>query len=408
MLEKSKALSAKTIAKLSAPGLYAAGGAVGLYLRVAATPGRSKSWVLRVQVSGSGQRRDVGLGGFPLVGLAEARERAMEFRKIARSGVDPVEQRRQERGRSASSKIVTFERCAAEYRRNHQAGWRSAKTGRDWWTTLQGYAFPQIGTMPVATVDVAALRRVLEPIWANRPVLAGRVRARIEAVLDFAKTNEWCAGENPARLKGHLENILPKIRAKVEHHAAMPYAEIPGFMSKLRAETSIPARALEFTVLTGARSGEVRRMTWDEIDLEARIWTVPAERMKAHRPHRVPLTDRALEIVRGMAAIKFSPFVFGGAQGGAIYAMALIDILKKRLDRDGVTVHGFRSTFSDWAAECTEVAREVVEAALAHQTGDVTERSYRRGDALEKRAQLMRAWCAYCGQEPAEIVPLRA
>jgi len=376
--------------------MYADGG--GLYLRIG--PTGAKSWVYRFMRQG--KRRDMGLGPLHVVSLADARVRAAECRKQRLDGKDPLAAREQERAsaRLDAAKSMTFTNCAEAYIKAHAPSWRNAKHADQWTNTLETYAGPVFGALPVQAVDLGLVMKVLESIWTAKPETASRVRGRIEAVLDWATVRGYRQGDNPARWRGHLDNLLPR-RAKVqkvEHHAALPYAEMGAFMEALRAQDCTAARALEFVILTAARTGEVISARWDEFDLGAKIWTIPGERMKAGREHRVPLSPAALALLKRMQA-KGSEFIFPGSKPRRpLSNMAMLKLLE-RMKRADLTVHGFRSSFRDWAAERTNFAREVAEAALAHVVGDKVEAAYRRGDLFEKRRRLMEAWATHCGKK---------
>jgi len=395
---------ARTIEKLTAlkidkelpAGMYGDGG--GLYLRV--TDDGAKNWVFRFMLHG--RARWMGMGPLHTVNLAEARKRAGEHRLRRHDGIDPIEVRRAERlkARLEAAKTITFKECAAAYIKAHRAGWHNGKHAAQWETTLATYAEPIIGKLPVQAIDPALVLKVLEPIWATKPETAGRVRGRIEAVLDWAKARDYRTGENPARWRGHLDKLLPargKVR-KVEHHAALPYGGLPGFLVALREQDGIAARALEFLILTAARTGEVIGARWSEPDLLDKVWTVPAGRMKARKEHRVPLSARALAILEEIQAHRTGNdgFVFpGGKPGKPLSNMAFLMLLR-RMKRDDLTAHGFRSSFRDWASERTNFPREVAELALAHSVGDKVEQVYRRGDMFEKRRRLMQQWATFC------------
>ena len=299
--------------------------------------------------------------------------------------------------------------CAERYIAAHRAGWRNAKHANQWTVTLKTYAYPVFGELPVQTVDLGLVLKAVEPIWTAKPETASRLRGRIESVLGWATTRGYRAGDNPARSKDHLENLLPA-RSKVagvSHHAALPYAEIGAFIALLRRQEGIAARAFEFVILTVSRTSEVLGARWGEIDLAARLWTVPASRMKAGKEHRVPLGERALAIIGGLP--KVNDFVFPGARGGGLGQMALLQVLR-RMGRGDLTVHGFRSSFSDWCAERTAFPAEVREMALAHAVGDKVEAEYRRGDLFAKRRQLAEAWERFA-EAPAsdgEVVSIRS
>jgi integrase len=311
-------------------------------------------------------------------------------------GVDPIAQRDVERQqqRLEAARAQTFDQCAAAYIAAHRAGWKNVKHAEQWENTLAAYASPAFGALPVADIDTAAVMRALGPIWNTKTETASRVRGRIEKVLDWATVQGFRTGENPARWRGHLDKLLPKRSKvqKVQHHPALPYAEAPAFMAKLRAQEGIAARALEFLILTATRTGEVIGARWDEFDLEAGSWTIPAERMKAGKEHEVPLSARALEIVQGLAKMRPGSYVFPGRRPrDPLSNMALLALLK-RMGRSDLTAHGFRSTFSDWAHETTNFPSEVIEMALAHTIRNKVEAAYRRGNLREKRRELMDAW----------------
>jgi integrase len=390
--------------------LYADGG--GLYLQV--TPGNnhhiSKSWIFRF-AGGNGKERYMGLGSFDTVGLDEAREKAGECRKLRDQGKDPIETRTAQRASAAAerAKAMTFEQCAERYIAAHRAGWRNPKHASQWQNTLATYVSPTLGRLPVQAVDVGLVTKVLEPIWSTKPETASRVRGRIEAVLDWAAARGFREADNPARWKGRLDKLLPrrsKVRA-VQHHAALPYPEIGAFICALRERPATAARALEFAILTAARTGEVLGARWSEIDLRAKVWTVPASRMKSGREHRVPLSDAAIAVLQEMHGLRENDHVFPGDRREALSDMALLMLLR-RMNRSDLTAHGFRSTFRDWAAECTNFPNEVVEMALAHAVSDKVEAAYRRGDLFEKRRKVMDAWASYCARSeaPGKLVAL--
>jgi len=396
-------LSAIKVTKATKPGLYADGG--GLYLRIG--PTGAKSWVYRFMLDG--KRRDMGLGPLHTITLADARAKAVECRKQRLDGTDPVLARDAVRAaqRLETAKGMTFQECAIAYIDAHQAGWRNAKHRQQWPNTLKTYAYPLFGSLPVQAVDLPLVLKAIEPIWTEKPETASRLRGRIEAVLDWASVRGYRRGDNPARWRGHLDSLLPsksKVRA-VEHHSALPYDQMGAFMETLRAQEGISARALEFTILTAARTSEAIGATWDEIDLQAKLWTIPANRIKAGREHRVPLSVPALAILEAMQAVKTNDFVFPGNKADKpLSGMALLMLLR-RMKRGDLTAHGFRSTFRDWAAERTNFPRDVAEMALAHTVGDKVEAAYRRGDLIEKRRQLAEAWAKFCGTvQPAGIV----
>jgi integrase len=326
--------------------------------------------------------------------------------------IDPIEVRREQRDqkRLEAAKSMTFDGCAAAYIDAHKPGWRNAKHVDQWCNTLATYVGPVFGSLPVQAVDVGLVMKVLEPIWTTKPETASRLRGRIEAVLDWATVRGYRKGENPARWRGHLDKLLParsRVR-KVEHHPALGYDELSDFIAVLRDQEGIAARALEFLILTATRTGEVIGTRWDEIDLEEKVWVVPAARMKANREHRVPLSMPAMVILGEMREIRESDFVFpGGKKDKPLSNMAMLAVLK-RIDRSDLTAHGFRSSFRDWAAERTNFPREVAEMALAHAIGDKVEAAYRRGDLFQKRHQLMDSWARFCEttRSQGEIVPI--
>jgi integrase len=404
-VERLTALQAK---RASGPGLL--GDGKGLYLRVG--EGGAKSWVLRYMLDG--RAREMGLGSYYDLNLAEARERARGFRRMVKDGVDPIDNRRAERDarRAERAKVMTFRQCADVYVAAHQAGWRNRKHAAQWPSTLSAYVYPHFGDLPVQTIDTGLVMKALEPIWLERPETAGRVRGRIESILDWATARGYRQGENPARWQGHLENLLPrksKVR-RVRHHPALPYAELGIFMADLRQQNGIAARALEFTILTAARTGEVIGARWDEINLTEKLWVVPSARMKAGQEHRVPLPPAALAILEAMRAIRTGNFIFSNTRGGQPISNMAMTMTLRRMGRSGLTVHGFRSSFRDWAAERTNFPREVAEMALAHTVSDKVEAAYRRGDLYSKRAQLMAAWARFCSASAvlSDIVPLSA
>jgi integrase len=384
-------------------GTYADGG--NLYLQVTAgtadasgKPSLRKSWVFRW--AEDGKDRYMGLGAVHTVSLAEAREKAREARKLRVEGIDPIEHRNAQRAaaRLERAKAITFDECRDRYITAHQAGWRSVKHVSEWRTTLQAYVSPIFGKLPDQSIDVPLVMLALEPIWNKIPHTANRIRGRIERILDWATVRGYRQGENPARWRRHLDHLLPgvsKVRA-AGHYPALPYSEIGTFMAELKSHGGGSSCALAFLILTAARSGEVLGASWDEIDFEARLWTIPAARMKSHREHRVPLSEPACEILKRQADMRENELVFPGRtrqlNNRGFYH------LFQRMGREGLTVHGFRSTFRDWAAEQTNFSREVCEMALAHAVSDKTEAAYRRGDMFEKRRQLMEAWAEYCGK----------
>jgi len=387
-------LTARMVKALDQPGAYADGG--GLYLRVR-TDG-SKVWTFRYMRDG--RAREMSLGPVRVVSLKDAREKAGKQRSLLVDGIDPIAARRADRGKR--KQVPTFRQACVLYIGTHGQSWRNAKHRAQWESTLKIYTYSVIGDMPVSDVDTGAVMKVLEPIWHEKPETASRLRGRIERVLDWAAVRGDRWGDNPARWRGHLQALLPaktKVRS-VKHFRALPWQDMPAFMAALRERGGISPRALEYAILTAARSGEVRLATWDEIDLDARLWTIPAERMKARKEHRVPLCDRSVAILEGMKPYADGELIFPGQKRGRPMSdMSLAAVLKRM--QIGATVHGFRSTFRDWAAETTNFPREVAEHALAHSLPDKVEAAYRRGDLFDKRRKMMDAWAAYCERKPA-------
>ena len=372
--------------------MYADGG--GLYLRVA--EGGSKQWVYRYTTNG--RNRDMGLGPVRLLTLAEARERAREAGKLRLDDIDPIAHKHAQRGAAivAAAGTKTFKECAEGFIRDNEKKWTHPKHRHDWQRTLERFVFPVLGNLPVASIDTPLVLKVIKPLWERVPETASRVRGRIEAVLGWATVHHYRTGDNPARWRQHLQHALPSRSeiAKIEHHAALPYLQVANFMQALRKETGIPARALQFITLTAARLGEAINATWQEIDLDAKTWTIPAERMKADQEHKVPLSDAALAVLKDMP--QQSDYVFPGFKLGRPLGGDVLRELLKKLAGDAVTVHGLRSTFRDWAGDCTSFPNELAEMALAHAIPNAVEAAYRRGDMFEKRRQLMAAWADYC------------
>jgi len=385
-------LTALGVKRLTKPGHHGDGG--GLYFRIA--DGR-RSWMFRYKTNGV--QHWLGLGPDGDFSLAEAREAARECRRQLKAGIDPLEARKAAKAAALELIGQTFEAVADKYIEAHKAGWRNEKHGDQWKATLKAYAYPVIGKKPVAAVTVADVLEILEPIWREKSETASRLRGRVENVLDYAKTRGWRAGENPARWKGHLDHLLParaKI-AKVQHHAALPWADLPAVMGKLAAATATSSLCLRFTVLTAARSGEARGARWNEIDMAGKIWTIPGARMKAGQPHRVPLSDAALAVLTATEPLRKAPdgLVFPG--GKTNHPLSDVAVSKALAGvAAGVTVHGMRSTFRDWAAESTAYPREVAEGALAHTNRDKVEAAYRRSDLFDQRARMMAQWAAFC------------
>jgi integrase len=370
----------------------------GLYF--VSRPPNGASWMFRF--SRHGKDRWMGLGEYPTVTLADARTRADDARRLLLDNIDPIEHRRQRRAqvKLETARRVTFAECAGQYIASHQAGWRNPKHRQQWDSTLKTYAYPTLSGLSVTAVDTGLVVKVLQPIWTTKPETASRLRGRIESILDWATARGFRQGDNPARWRGHLENLLPhhsKVR-RVVHHAALSYAELPDFLTKLRAQEGIAARALEFAILTAARTGEVIGARWAEINLTNRLWTIPADRMKAGKEHRVPLSPRARELLEAIKPSKVDgeAFVFTGSKAARPLSNMAFLMLLRRMERGNLTAHGFRSTFRDWGAEKTNFPNDVCEMALAHTVGSKVEAAYRRGDMFDKRRKLMDAWAAFC------------
>jgi integrase len=390
-------------ARTKTPGRF--GDGHGLWLVV--SPSGARRWVFRFTINKVVS--ELGLGSADVVSLAEARQAAHEARKLSKAGISPVaEKQRVKKAEAAAKAKPTFGKIADALIATKQSESRNERHRAQWRQTLQVDA-AALYPIPVDQIDTQAVLAVLTPLWQAKPETASRLRGRIEAVLNAAKAKKHRSGENPATWRHHLEYLLPKRQKIDSHHAALPYDDVPAFVAKLRAIDSVAALALEFCILTAARSGEVLGARWSEIDIAAKVWTVPAERMKTAKEHRVPLADRALEILEKLSKARVDEFVFPGAiRGRSVSATAMRNCVS-RLAADGATIHGFRSSFRDWCGEETHYPREIAEAALAHVTGDQVERAYRRGDALEKRRSLMQAWAAYLTAPAAadNVVPLR-
>ena len=390
---KAEAALEAGIPKL-APGRHGFGG--GLWLEVAG----GHSWGHRYMTAG--KARSMGLGAWPAVPLARAREKVAANRALLDAGIDPIDERRRKKatGALARARAITFDAAAEAYIAGNEAKWRNPKNKGQWRSSLKSYASPILGRLPLADITTDHVVRVLRPIWQTKAETAARARGRVEAVLAFGIAQGWCAEPNVARWHNHLQMILPP-RSKVTPvipHAALDWRDLPAFMAQLREQDGFGARALEFTILTAARSGEVRGATWDEIDLAAALWTVPTGRMKANRPHVVPLSGAALAVLHAARALRgTSEYVFPGMKADRpLSDMALLAVLK-RLGRTDITTHGFRATFKTWASDATEFSREIIEASLAHVVGDRAEQAYMRGSWLERRRGLMTAWSAYAG-----------
>lgn len=377
--------------------------------------GNARGWIFRFTLNG--KAREMGLGSFPAVSLVQARKLAAQCREVLRSGIDPIDHRAQA-ARAAALKaagVPTFTQAAARYIRAHRAGWKNPKHARQWCATLKTYARPIIGRTPVDAIGTEDVLRVLQPVWTTKTETAKRVQGRIESVLDFAAARQWRDQSNPARWRGHLDKLLPRPSrvATVEHHPAMPYGEVPAFMVELEAADGCAALALRFLILTACRTGEVLGAEWGEIDMDAAVWTIPAERMKAKREHRVPLTQPALDVLWTLPRIARNPYVFPGTRDGRpLSSMALLQLMRRLGygvggDRGDYVTHGFRSTFRDWSGEVSTFPRDVCEMALAHVIQNKVEAAYRRGDLFDKRRKLMTAWADWCGKGTgAKVLPI--
>ena len=382
------------------PGAYADGD--GLYLKIGTTG--AASWQYRYQMNG--KRRMMGLGSCATVGLAEARDKAADARKQVKQGIDPLEVKEAEQT-AVEAKATTFRELATEYIADHRPGWRNAKHGQQWENTLAQYAFPKIGDKPIAEISTEDVLRILKKLWTEKPETASRLRNRIELVIDAGRAKGLSTAANPAAWRGHLDKLLPKrTKASKGHHAAMDYRELPAFYKRLTEDRdSLSSVALQITILTACRTSEVLLADWSEFDLDNRLWTIPGERMKAGKPHRVPLTDEVLKLLQG---IKGEGYVFPGARQGRPLSNMAMTMVLRRLGHPELTVHGFRSTFRDWCAEETHYPNIVAEQALAHTVGNAVEAAYRRGDLLDKRRALMADWATYCTTKPAaNVIPLR-
>ena len=390
-------------------GVYPDG--AGLYLNV--TIGGSKSWLYRYMLNGKAHW--LGLGSYPDVTLAEAREKAAECRKMVRQGTDPLAEKRQQTSviRASLAKSILFAKAAEQFIDAHKSGWKNVKHADQWRNTLETYANPIIGKVEVSMIDTGHIMRILEKdnFWNEKTETASRVRGRIESVLDWATVRKYRSGDNPARWKGHLDKLLPartKVK-KIEHHAALPWQDMGAFMTDLRDQAGVAARAVEFAILTATRSGEVRGATWAEIDPDSGVWIIPPERMKAKKEHRVPLSGKALDLLKKQKAEYPGDLVFPGMKEKKPLSDMSLTAVLRRMERNEITVHGFRSSFRDWAAESTGYPNEMVEMALAHTIGNKVEAAYRRGDLFEKRRHMMQTWSDFCDTitKAGEVVPLR-
>jgi integrase len=436
MPKKAPELAPSQVRRIKRPGLHAVGGVNGLCLNV--TPTGAKSWIQRIIVGG--RRRELGIGSYPTVTLEQARQRAREVREQVWRGEDPTAARKalHDAMRAAEAKRLTFAEAAKQCHRAKAHEFRSDRHAQNWINSLTMYANPVIGRMPVDQIEQPHIIGVLNrarcakchaeqkddasecykaschgpvdpPIWTNKTETARRVRQRMEAVLAWATVSGHRNGDNPAAWKGNLEHVLgnPSKVRKVKHYAALPWQDMPDFMTNLRQREGMGARALEFAILTAARSGEVRLATWDEIDINAKLWTIPESRMKAGRAHKVPLSDPAVKLLKALPRFGESPYVFPAARGGVLSDMS-ISAVCRRMEVNAVP-HGFRSTFKDWCRSSTSYPDEVSELALAHVSSDATRAAYARDELLPKRANLMRDWARFCGivQTKGSVTPIR-
>lgn len=391
-------LTALKIKQKLKPGLYSDG--LGLYLQVRSDT--SKSWIFRYRANG--KLRDMGLGPLHSLSLAEAREKAAACRSMRLNGLDPIEERRKKKQSETAdaAPVITFAQCAEAYIAAHRASWKNGKHAEQWSSTLKTYAYPVFRDTPVSAINKDLVYKVLQPIWNTKNETASRLRGRIERVMAWAGAMGYRSGDNPALWKGHLEFLLAKRSsvAPIVHHAAMPINDTPAFIGLLQRQETVTAYAFEFCILTATRTSETIGMRWDEIDDNGTMWTIPGERMKAGRDHRVPLSDRAQAIIAKMKKIHISDFVFPGRVADRpLSTMAFLELLR-RLGCTDITAHGFRSTFRDWAAERTDFPNEVVEMALAHTISNKVEAAYRRGDLFEKRRALAQTWADFCASLP--------
>jgi len=406
MAKKSKQLTALKVKKLKEAKSYPDGD--GLYLQISKSG--NKTWFYRYQKAGKDHKH--GLGSYPTVTLDRARNKARACNVLRDKGIDPIEHKKQQVLDEELEKLkgITFEKCAIAYIDAHKAGWKNRKHEQQWRNTLKTYAYPYIGKLAVKSIDTGLVLKVLEPIWNEKTETATRVRQRIENILDWAKVRKYRSGENPALWRGHLDKILPKPTkvTKVKHFNAMPYVNVPKYFKKLRKTETLAAKSLAFIILTASRNGEARGATWDEIDLKKGVWELPSERMKADRPHRVPLSKEAIKVLKEAKKLSRGEYVFSGLKKDKPISEATIRNLIKT-DHSDVTIHGFRSSFRDWCAEMTNYPREVAEAALAHTLKDKTEAAYQRGDIFVKRKKLMDAWASYCQKinKKATVTPIR-
>jgi len=409
MPKKAKNLSAVEVSRIITPGRHAVGTVAGLLL--ACSPSGARSWIFRTKVGG--KRRSMGLGGYPDVTLAMAREKARNIKEIVASGIDPLEEKRKRKDalRKEQMKYLTFSEAARQCHKKKAKEFKNAKHINDWISSINRYANPVIGNLPVSEIDLPEILSILKPIWNEKPDTANRVRLRIEQILNWATVSEYRTGDNPARWEGNLKEVLAKPSAlkKKTHFKALPWDQIGAFMVELRKRPAMTARALEWIILTACRSGECRGATWDEIDIKNKIWIIPAERMKMKVEHRVPLCVDAIKLLESLPRLEGSNYLFTAARGGQLSDMS-ISMLCRRMKVEAVP-HGFRSTFKDWCSETTSFSDMVSEMALAHGISNEVQAAYRRGDLFDKRRRLMDAWAEYVNTVQIEagdnVTPIR-
>jgi integrase len=407
MPKKARELTALDVKRITKPGRHTVGFIPGLMLVVKDTC--AKSWILRTIIGN--KRRNIGLGAYPEIPLTKARERAREARELISKGIDPIERRKAVRRAILASQNgrITFAEAARRCHEKKVSEFRNPKHAKQWIRSVEKYTFPIIGNMAVEDIELPHILKILEPIWTDKTETATRLRQRLEQIISWATISEYRKGDNPARWKGHLDAILPiptKIK-KVNHMRALPWKDMNPFMIELRKIEGMGARALELIILTACRSGEARFAVWDEIDLDNKIWTIPSERMKAGKEHKIPLVDDAIKLLRNLPRFEGSEYIFTAPRGGPLSDMTISAVCKRM--KVNAVPHGFRSTFRDWAAENTNFPREVAEMSLAHTIESAVEAAYRRGDLFRKRRKLMESWAAYCNkvQDTATVTPIR-
>lgn len=415
MGRKAPEKSAVAVSRLREPGMHAVGGVDGLHLQVLPTGGRS--WILRVTIAG--KRREMGLGGYPDVPLTSARDKARQAKDKVKDGVDPIEEAKQRQSalKASRASAVTFQDCAERYIKANESVWKNAKSSQQWTNTLTQYAYPHIGDLLVRDIELPNVLQVLEPIWNTKTETASRLRGRIEAVLDWARVHGYRSGHNPAEWKGTLDKVLPAPQKvnKTRHQPALPIDETAAFMKRVNTVEGLGARALEFAILTASRSEMVRGARWPELNLENGVWTVPAERMKTKKQHRVPLSKQALESLKKLPRMADTDLVFPSSRRTPLSDATLGAVIKRLNETDderwfdptdgrAIVPHGFRSTFRDWVSEKTNYPNEMAELALAHAVGDKVEAAYRRGDMFERRRAMMQDWADFCENKQRKSV----